>query len=94
MSRLVAPRPTFPADATPEELNAMHAHALYWRGKIAEGKAIVLGAVADPAGAWGVGILRTADLAEAEGLCAADPVILEDRGFRCEVLPMMNAIHA
>jgi uncharacterized protein YndB with AHSA1/START domain len=92
--RLLSPRPTFPADATLEELNAMRAHALYWRGKIAEGKAIVLGPVADPAGSWGVGILCAADLAEAEALCAADPVILADRGFRCEVFPMMNAIHA
>jgi uncharacterized protein YndB with AHSA1/START domain len=92
--RLLPPRATFPFDATPEELNAMRAHGVYWRGKIAEGKAIVLGPVTHPAGAWGVGILCAADLAEAEALCAADPVILENRGFRCEVFPMMNAIHA
>jgi uncharacterized protein YndB with AHSA1/START domain len=94
LMRLLTPRPTFPADATPEELNAMRAHALYWKGKVGEGKAIVLGPVADPAGAWGVGVLRATDLAEAEALCAADPVIAENRGFRTEVLRMPSAIHA
>jgi uncharacterized protein YndB with AHSA1/START domain len=91
--KLVPPRTTFIADATPEELAVMQEHSLYWRGKIAEGKAIALGPVVDPAGVWGVGIVRAASQAEADALILNDPCALADKGFRFEVFPMASAIH-
>jgi len=51
--RLLPPRPTFLADMTDEERALMQAHGLYWRERMAEGKVIVFGPVADPKGPWG-----------------------------------------
>jgi uncharacterized protein YciI len=56
-----------------------------------EGTAIVFGPVADPKGAWGVGIVRAADEAAVHALEASDPAIQSKRGFRYEVLPMPSA---
>jgi uncharacterized protein YndB with AHSA1/START domain len=92
--RLIPPRPTFIHDAAPDELSIMRTHGIYWRGKLAEGKAIAFGPVADPAGSWGVGIMRVSGLAEAEALAAADPAITSGAGFRSEVFAMPSAIHA
>jgi uncharacterized protein YndB with AHSA1/START domain len=91
--RLHPPRANFLYDATAEELTLMRVHGVYWRGKLAEGKAIAFGPVADPAGSWGVGILRTANPQEAQSLTENDPVMAADKGFRVEVFPMPNAIH-
>jgi len=91
--KLFPPRLTFISDATAEELALMRVHAVYWRAKIAEGKVIAIGPVADPAGGWGMGLLRAADRAEADQLTSNDPVVLANRGFRIEILPMPNAIH-
>ncbi|MGO9337676.1 MAG: SRPBCC domain-containing protein [Terracidiphilus sp.] len=92
--RLIPPRRSFLYDATAEELTLMGVHGVYWRGKLAEGKVIAIGPVADPSGSWGVGILRTANPQEAQSLTDSDPVMLADKGFRIEVFPMPNAIHA
>jgi uncharacterized protein YndB with AHSA1/START domain len=92
--KLLPPRTTFPQDITPEERTIMGAHVGYWSGKLAEGKILAFGPVADPAGSWGVGLMRVQDPAEVRPLTAQDPVILADRGFRYEVLPMPRAIHA
>jgi uncharacterized protein YndB with AHSA1/START domain len=91
--RLLPPRPTFMHDATAEELDLMRVHGVYWRGKLAEGKVVAIGPVADPAGGWGVGILRVATEAEVEGLTSNDPVMLADKGFRIEAFPMPGAVH-
>lgn len=90
--RLVPPRTTFPADATPAELAAMQKHATYWRAKIDDGVGIVAGPVADPAGAWGLGVIAARNEAEARAFVDGDPVIAAGLGFRYEQLPMMNAI--
>jgi hypothetical protein len=71
----------------------MRVHSVYWRGKLAEGKAIAIGPVADPAGGWGVGILRVSGAQEAQVLTDGDPAMLADKGFRLEVFPMPNVIH-
>jgi hypothetical protein len=62
-------------------------HKVYWRGKLAEGKAVAFGPVADLAGGWGVGILRVFGAQEAQGLTENAPVMVADRGFRFEVFP-------
>jgi uncharacterized protein YndB with AHSA1/START domain len=92
--RLHPPRPTFIRDMTAEEMALMKAHGAYWKTKLDEGKVIAFGPVADPAGSWGMGLLRVADAAEVEGLTQNDPVMLANQGFRYEVLPMPQAVHA
>ena len=90
--RLIAPRPTFAQDMTPEERAMMGEHATYWRGHLAAGRAIVFGPVADPAGAWGLGVVRVKNEAEARAFEADDPAIRSGRGFRYEILPMLRAV--
>jgi uncharacterized protein YndB with AHSA1/START domain len=91
--RLVPPRPTFMLDMTAEEGAIMQAHVGYWMGLLAEGQAIVFGPVADPAGAWGLGVVRAPDEAAVRALEANDPAIAAQRGFRYEILPMARAVY-
>ncbi|HEY3802262.1 MAG TPA: SRPBCC domain-containing protein [Kofleriaceae bacterium] len=86
--RLIPPRATFPADATPAELAAMKAHSDYWRGKIAEGVGVIAGPVADPERAYGIGVVAAADAAQVAAFEDADPVISAGLGFRYEHHPM------
>jgi hypothetical protein len=92
--RLLPPRASFMMDMTAEERTLMQLHSVYWRGQLATGKVIAFGPVADPAGGWGVGIMRVNEVVEANTLTAGDPVILADKGFKYEVLPMPNAVYA
>lgn len=91
--RLIPPRPTFLYDMNHEEQILMGVHGAYWRGQLVAGKIIAFGPVADPAGGWGVGMLRVTGASEADGLTANDPVILANRGFRYEVFTMPRAVH-
>ncbi|RYZ03216.1 MAG: hypothetical protein EOO73_28435 [Myxococcales bacterium] len=90
--RLLGPRPTFPMDMTEEERALMGDHAAYWSGHMAEGKVVVFGPVLDPKGVWGLAVLRVRDEAEMQALTSADPVILAQRGFSYDRLPMMSAL--
>ena len=92
--RLLPPRASFMMDMTAEERTLMQLHSVYWRGQLATGKVIAFGPVADPAGGWGVGIMRVDEALEANTLTAGDLVILADKGFKYEVLPMPNAVYA
>lgn len=61
LCRLLPSRPSFMQDMSADERAAMQAHALYWRGKLAEGAVIAFGPVADPAsgvGRWNRGSPR------------------------------------
>jgi uncharacterized protein YndB with AHSA1/START domain len=91
--KLLPPRPTFMRDMTADELILMQVHGVYWAGKLAEGKIVAFGPVADPAGPWGMGLLRVTDPAEVEGLTSNDPVMLADKGFRYETFSMPRAVH-
>jgi uncharacterized protein YndB with AHSA1/START domain len=91
LCRLLPPRPSFAQDMSAEEAEIMKRHAAYWGGLLRSDVAIVFGPVADPKGAWGVGIVRAADEAAVNSLRDADPAILSRRGFRYEVLPMLQA---
>ena len=70
----------------------MGEHADYWRQQLAQQRAIVLGPVMDPAGAYGIGVICAANDAEAHTLAAADPVFHAGMGFRFEVHPMASAL--
>jgi uncharacterized protein YciI len=90
--RLLPPRPSFALDMAPEEREIVQKHAAYWREHMKNGSVIVFGPVADPQGPWGLGVLRVADEAAVRAFSAADPAILSGRGFRYEILPMIQAV--
>ena len=89
--KLKAPRPSFAFDMTPDEMAVMQAHSAYWRAKLAGGQVVVFGPVADPAGAFGLGIVR-ADETALKAFQDNDPAILSGRGFSYEAFPMLSAI--
>ena len=89
--RLNPPRPTFPGDMTDAERDIMGEHAQYWRALCAEGVGVVLGPVAEGAGAWGMGVFRAASEAQARARADADPAVA--RGLcTADVLPMLSAM--
>jgi uncharacterized protein YciI len=90
--RLIPPRPDFTFTMTEEERELMGRHADYLRGKLREGTMILAGPVADPAGPWGLLILRVGSEAEARVVTDGDPVSSSGRGFHYEILPMISAI--
>jgi len=93
--KLIPPRVTFLQDMNDGERQLMQQHGAYWHGCMQRGKAVVFGVVADPAAAFGVGIIEVEDEVEARALTAADPVILSGRGFRYEMHEMpRGAVHA
>lgn len=90
--RLLPPRPSFPMDMTDEERAIMGEHVGYWRQKLAEGVAVAFGPVADPKGAWGLGLLRVPDASLVAAFEAGDPAVASGRGFRYEVLAMPQLV--
>lgn len=90
--KLIGPRPSFPQDITADERQIMADHAAYWRTLLAKEIAIVFGPVADPAGAWGAGIVQVDDEQMLTSLRDNDPTILSQRGFHFEILPMWSAV--
>lgn len=90
--RLTPPRPSFPADATDAEAEAMARHAEWWQGLADGGEAAAAGPVLDPAGAWGLAILSAESEAAALRRVEDDPVIRARLGFRYAALPMGGLI--
>jgi uncharacterized protein YndB with AHSA1/START domain len=90
--RLLPPRPSFAYDMTPEEAAVMQEHVAYWTGHLREGRAIIFGPVADPKGSWGLGVVRARNPEQLRTLEENDPAIRSGKGFRYEILPMMQAI--
>ena len=90
--RLIPPRPDFAFTMTEEERGLMGRHADYLRGRLRDGTMIIAGPVADPAGPWGLLILRVGSEAEARAVTDGDPVSSSGRGFHYEILPMVSAI--
>ena len=73
--RLVPPRPTFPADMTEFEAGAMAQHFGYWQHLVDEGIAAVYGPVADPAGTWGLAVVRADREDDVRVLGSRDPAV-------------------
>jgi len=86
--RLVPPRPSFAQDMRPDEAQAMQRHVEYWREQLRLGIAVAFGPVADPDGAWGVGIVEVDSVEQLAALQQADPAIKSGLGLRYESLPM------
>ena|SRR5689334_4933038 len=92
--KLVPPRPSFAQDLSEAERKLMQEHAAYWREWMEKGHVVAFGVVADPAGAFGMGIVEVDDDAVVERLTANDPTILSGRGFRFDVFLMpRGAVH-
>jgi uncharacterized protein YciI len=92
--KLNSPRPTFPADMAPAEAEFMRAHVAYWSGLMDQGMVIAFGPVADPAGSYGMAILRLTEAADASALGAGDPAIVANAGFSFEVHSMPRLMFA
>jgi hypothetical protein len=90
--RLLPPRPTFAFDMTAAERQVMMAHAAYWRGFLERGVAVLFGPVADPKGAYGLGIVRVSDEAELRALQEGDPAITAGIGLSYEAAPMLQVV--
>ena len=70
----------------------MGEHAAYWQSLVERGSVVVFGAVTDPAGVWGVGVVEAEDEAAVRTLVADDPVRRRGAGFSYDVLAMPGAI--
>lgn len=90
--KLVPPRPSFAMDMNEAEKTAMMAHMAYWGELLEAGIAVVYGPVGDPAGPWGLGVLRVRDAAHLADLQKNDPAIRASIGLRYESIPMMRAV--
>ncbi len=91
--RLIAPRPTFNNDMSPDEAAIMGQHVAYWQHLADRGTAVVFGPVADPAGPWGLAIVQADSEEEVQTLRLDDPARQLD-GARFEVYAMPGAIGA
>ncbi|HVU17347.1 MAG TPA: YciI family protein [Candidatus Didemnitutus sp.] len=91
-AKLHAPRPDFARTLTPAEMGLMREHALYLREFATKRWAVAFGPVADPQGAFGVGIWEVPDDVDVAALCASDPTIKSGLGFRYEIHPMPNLV--
>lgn len=86
--KLVAPRPTFGQDMTPDEGALMQRHAVYWNGLMAQGHVVTFGVVGHPEGVFGIAVASFDSEAEVRAATDADPVIQANTGFRFEIYPM------
>ena len=92
--KLIAPRATFAFDMTDEERSLMEGHRIYWTRAVDDGRVVAFGMVGDPAAPFGIGIVEVEDEPAAQRFTNGDPVILANRGFRWDVLPMpFGVIH-
>jgi hypothetical protein len=90
--RLNAPRSTFLQDMSPEEGQIMRDHGNYWRDHVEKGNVVAFGLVADPSGAFGVGLVEFPDLDQARAFADGDPTIKSGRGFTFDIIPMPMGI--
>ena len=93
VSKLLPPRPTFMLDMSKDERDVMIAHSNYWRGLLAQGKAVAFGPVGGPTGGYGMGILQADDEATLKALQAEDPAIKSERGFSYENAPLVTLVY-
>jgi len=92
--KLIPPRPTFAHDMSEADAKLMQEHAVYWRGGMEKGQVVTFGLVADPKGAYGIGIVEVETDADVQALTMNDPTIRANLGFTFEVYSMSRgAVH-
>jgi len=90
--RLIPPRPTFAASMTSEERAVMDKHVAYWMAQVKTGNILIFGPIQDPAGIYGLMILRASSEAEARELTSNDPAIIGHIGMRSEIYPFIKSV--
>ncbi len=90
--KLIPPRPDFVQTMTAGEGQLMQQHGAYWKAMMDRGLTAAFGLVADPAGAFGVGILTLDDDADPHALTSQDPTMKANVGFVYEIHPMPRAV--
>jgi len=90
--KLIPPRPAFATSMTGNERAVMDQHIAYWRAEMKSGKVLIFGPVRDPAGVYGLMILRASGEAEARELISNDPAVLGGIGMRPEIHPFIESI--
>jgi len=73
--KLIPPRPTFALDMTEDEARIMGEHAAYWLPLAENGTVVVFGPVMDPAGTWGLAVIRAADERDVRAMGERDPAV-------------------
>jgi uncharacterized protein YciI len=90
--KLIPPRPDFMWTATESEKELMQVHAAYWKGFAEKGWAVAYGPVAAATGGFGAGFWALPDDVDPRPIADADPTILANIGFQCEIHPMPTLI--
>jgi uncharacterized protein YciI len=91
--RLLPPRPrSFATDMNPEEAKILGEHVAYWQQHVATGKVLVMGPVADPEGAFGMGVIIAEEGEAVDPLCKEDPAVKSGLGFCYKLHVMPNYI--
>lgn len=85
--KLIPPRPNLPQTITEPERALMAEHGSYCQKAFEAGKLLLFGPVFAPDGAFGVGILEVAELAEARQFGENDPSVRAGMN-RFEIYPM------
>ncbi len=70
----------------------MQQHVVYWSDLTAKRTAIAFGPVADPKGAWGLGLVEVENEDDVHAITANDPVMKAGSGFNFEIYPMPRVI--
>lgn len=86
--KLVPPRLTFAFDMSADEQALMLRHAEYWTEGTRTGHVVAYGLVGDPAGPYGIGVVKFDDEEGVRTFTNGDPAIVANRGFRYEIHPM------
>ncbi len=73
--KLIPPRPTFAQDMSDEERGMMGEHAAYVRSLFDKGTVLAYGPVFDADGSFGIGLLETETLQQAQQLADNDPTV-------------------
>jgi uncharacterized protein len=89
--KLIPPRATFAADMSEAEAGIMAQHIGYWRGLTDRGTAIVFGPVADPAGVWGLAVVKAESAEDVYALGIEDPAVRSEMST-FQVFAMPDAI--
>jgi len=71
--KLIPPRASFAQDMTDSERIVMQQHVQYWTDLMAQGKVIAFGPVLDPAGVYGLGLVRAESESAVRSIIDNDP---------------------
>ncbi len=73
--KLIAPRPTFAADMSEDEMETMGEHTVYWTDLFEDGRVAVFGAVLEKTGAWGLAVVEAETEDDVRALAYDDPAV-------------------